>query len=210
MKGFVAVLWGMLLLLMPFAACHAQDSELFALKNRWEYITTQTPENKRADALGELAEDAKALAKTYPNNARVLVWQGIVLASQARAKGGVGALGLAKEARASLEQAIRLDPQGNVGSAYVTLGALYDRVPGWPLGFGDDDQAERMFEKALRIRPAGIDVNYYYAVFLQDEGRLAEARQHARRAVEGEARAGRETSDEALRQEARRLLREFE
>ncbi|SHE34659.1 hypothetical protein SAMN02745148_00198 [Modicisalibacter ilicicola DSM 19980] len=184
----------------------AQDSELFALKNRWEHVTTQTPEGARAKALEALAEEANALVRQYPDHPRVLIWQGIVLASQARAAGGLGALGLAKEARSILERALELDPEGNGGSAYVTLGALYDRVPGWPVGFGNSETAETMFQKALAIRPEGIDVNYYYAAFLEEEGRTREALEHARRAVEGEAREERQVSDEALRAQARELV----
>nr|WP_298415345.1 TRAP transporter TatT component family protein [uncultured Halomonas sp.] len=184
----------------------AQESELFSLKNRWENITTQMPEDSRAKALEELADEASTLVRQYPDNARVLIWQGIVVASQARVSGGLTALGLAKEARSILERGIKLDPQGNNGSAYVTLGALYDRVPGWPVGFGDSETAEAMFQKALAIRPKGIDVNYYYAAFLEDQGRKDKALEHARRAVNGEARSERQISDEALRGQARRLL----
>ncbi|MFC3282624.1 tetratricopeptide repeat protein [Litchfieldella rifensis] len=198
------------LLLTPWGTVQAYENEVFALKNRWEHITTQVPERERADDFSALAEDAKALAEEHPQAAQVLVWKGIILASEARAKGGIGALGLAKEARAALERAIDIDPQGNNGSAYVTLGALYDRAPGWPLGFGDSETAEKMFARALEIRPEGIDVNYYYATFLEDEGRLDEAREHARRAVEGQVREDRQASDEALREQARSLLAELE
>lgn len=183
----------------------AQDSELFALKNRWEHIATQTPPDVRAQAFESLAEETNALAGRYPDNAEVLVWQGIMLASEARAKGGLGALALAKDARAVLERAIEIDPRGNDGLAYVALGALYDRVPGWPVGFGDSDTAETMFQRALEIRPDGIGVNYYYAAFLEAEGRESEALAYARRAVNGEARVGREAFDEALREEAKAL-----
>ncbi|MGC3873235.1 hypothetical protein ACPF7Z_08185 [Halomonas sp. GXIMD04776] len=199
-----------LCLLLSAPSVLAQDSELFALKNRWEHITTQTPENDRAEALDGLAQDANALVSQYPDNARVLIWKGIVLASQARVSGGLTALGLAKDARVVLERAVKLDPDGNNGSAYVTLGALYDRVPGWPVGFGDGDTAEAMFQKALAIRPDGIDVNYYYAAFLEDEGHKDQALEHARRAVKGEARKEREVSDEALREQARELLASLE
>nr|WP_299242595.1 hypothetical protein [uncultured Halomonas sp.] len=184
----------------------AQDSELFSLKNRWENITSQMPEDARAKALAGLADEAGTLARQYFDDSRVLIWQGIVLASQARESGGLAALGLAKDARAALERGIELDPKGNDGSAYVTLGALYDRVPGWPVGFGDDDTARAMFQKALTLRPQGIDVNYYYAAFLKEEGQEKLALEHARRAVNGEARRERELSDEALRDQARRLV----
>lgn len=192
------------LLVVPGAL--AQDSELYSLKNRWEHITTQTAEEDRAKAFESLAGEAASLAEQYPDNAKVLIWQGIVLASQARAEGGLAALGLAKEARVILEKAIELDPHGNNGSAFVTLGALYDRAPGWPIAFGDSDTAEQMFQRALEIRPDGIDVNYYYASFLEDEGHETQALEHARRAVKGEARDGRKASDEALREDAEALV----
>ncbi len=63
-----------------------------------------------------------------------------------------------------------------------------------------------MFRRALSIRPQGIDVNYYYADFLDDEDRHDEAREHARRALVGQAREARRASDETLREEARALL----
>ena len=41
-------------------------------------------------------------------------WKGIILASWAKARGGLGALDLAKEAKATLEQAIKLDPRATM------------------------------------------------------------------------------------------------
>lgn len=199
-----------LALLLAVPNVLAQQSELFSLKNRWEHVTTQTPPDDQVDALAALASEAEALAQQYPNDAEVLTWQGIVLASQASAEGGLGALGLAKDARAALERAIEIDPRGSNASAYVTLGALYARAPGWPIAFGDSETAEAMFQKALEIRPQGIDVNYYYASFLAEEGRTAQAIEHARRAVEGQVREGREASDEARRDDARALLESLE
>ncbi|PAU76618.1 TRAP transporter TatT component family protein [Halomonas salipaludis] len=184
----------------------AYQSEVESLKSEWESATTELRGSERRDALSRLADQAEALAGRHANQAEVLVWQGIILASYARERSGLGALGSARSARDALERAVELDPQGGNGSAYVTLGALYDRAPGRPLGFGNSNTAEQMFQRALEIRPDGIDVNFYYAAFLHEEGRLDEAREHAQRAVEGEARADREASDEALRVEARTLL----
>nr|WP_163503875.1 TRAP transporter TatT component family protein [Halomonas socia] len=184
----------------------AYQSEVDSLKTEWESATTELRGGERRDALSRLADEAEALAERHADQAEVLVWQGIILASYARERSGLGALGSARGARDALERAVELDPQGGNGSAYVTLGALYDRAPGRPLGFGNSNTAEQMFQRALEIRPDGIDVNFYYAAFLHEEGRSEEAREHAQRAVEGEARADREASDEALRLEARTLL----
>lgn len=183
-----------------------ETSDLFALQNRVEYVLAEAPEDEREAALSELADDARALAEKQPDNAELLVWKGLVLASYAGERGGLGALGDAKAARKSLERAIKIDPEGNNGSAYVTLGVLYHRVPGGLIAFGDSDKADRMFQRALEIRPDGIDVNYYYASFLDEEGRREEAREHARKAVNGTARDAREASDESLREDARELL----
>ncbi|MCL7940101.1 TRAP transporter TatT component family protein [Halomonas sp. ATCH28] len=182
------------------------EDELFSLRHRWERVTTEMAPERREAALESLAKEGANLAESHPRQSRVLVWRGIILASHAREAGGLAALGSAKEARRLLKRAVELDPEGHNGSAWVTLGALYDRAPGWPVAFGDAETAEEMFRRALAIRPQGIDVNYYYAAFLEDEGRSDEAREHARRAMDGQAREARRASDEALRGEARALL----
>ncbi|MEA2118247.1 TRAP transporter TatT component family protein [Halovibrio sp. HP20-50] len=201
----VATAIGSTLALLPLTAS-AFEGELFSLKNRWEYTVTEMPVNERESTLKSLVGEVEQLAEQHSDEADVLVWQGIILASYARERGGLGALGTAGDARDVLEKAIELDPRGLNGSAYVTLGALYDRAPGRPLGFGNSDTAERMFQRALEIRPDGIDVNYYYAAFLAEEGNEQAAREHAKRAVQGTARDSRQASDEALRGDAQALL----
>ncbi|WP_447926297.1 tetratricopeptide repeat protein [Vreelandella sp. EE27] len=204
-RWLLALTLGGALALSPLAVSAYQD-ELFSLTNRWEHTVTELPANQRQSTLQALSGEAEALAEQNPNEADVLIWEGIILASYARERSGLGALGTAKDARSVLERAIELDPRGGNGSAYVTLGALYDRAPGRPLGFGNSDTAERMFQRALEIRPDGIDVNYYYATFLSEEGNTQAAREHAQRAVDGTPRENRQLSDEALRREAQTFL----
>ncbi len=109
------------------------EDELFSLRHRWERVTTELAPERREAALASLAEESAGLAESHPQQSRVLVWRGIILASHAREAGGLAALGSAKEARRLLERAVELDPEGHNGSAWVTLGALYHRAPGWPL-----------------------------------------------------------------------------
>lgn len=204
-RSFIAAAIASTLALSPLTAT-AFEGELFSLKNRWEHTVTDMPANERESTLKALAGEVEQLADQHSDEADVLVWQGVILASYARERGGLGALGTAGDARDALEKAIEIDPQGLNGSAYVTLGALYDRAPGRPLGFGNSDTAERMFQRALEIRPDGIDVNYYYAAFLKEEGNEQAAREHAQRAVNGTARDNRQVSDEALRRDAQAML----
>lgn len=202
----LATVLGLGLTLAPLSNALAWEAEVGTLTERWEAITTGAAGGDARRALDALADEAEALAAAHPDEAMPLIWHGIIEASHARERSGLGAMSSARSARDSLERAIELDPEGGNGSAYVTLGALYDRVPGGLVGFGSSDTAEQMFQRALEIRPDGIDVNFYYAAFLEEEGRLDEAREHARRAVEGEARASRPASDEALRDQASALL----
>lgn len=194
----------------PLAFAQSWDGMAFELLSRWEHITTTMDKDRRKQALELLAEEATAAANTNAGNSDLLIVEGIVQASLAREIGGLSALGAAKQARRVLERAIEIDSDGHEGSAYVTLGALYDRAPGWPVAFGDSETAEQMFKRALEIRPDGMDVNFYYAAFLADEGREAEALEHARRVEQGTPRVDRQASDEALRAEARALRRQLE
>lgn len=205
-RQLLAAALGTALLIAPFTVAQAWENEVEALKQRWEQITTLRAEGQRRHSLKSLSDEAERLVQANPGEAQPLIWYGIIEASHARERSGLGALGSARSARDALERAIEIDPQGGNGSAYVTLGALYDRAPGRPVGFGNSATAERMFQRALQIRPDGIDVNYYYATFLEDEGRRDEAREHAQRAVDGTAREDRQASDEALREQARALL----
>ncbi|MCK0746573.1 TRAP transporter TatT component family protein [Chromohalobacter nigrandesensis] len=186
----------------------ASPDGVYPLMSRWGNVEYGMQGAAQEKALASLAQEAETLAEAHPDNAHVLTAEGVILASYAQAKGGLGALDLAKRARQALERAIELDPRGDDGAAYVTLGALYDRAPGWPVSFGDDDKAGELLQRALEIRGDGIDTHYFYATYLRDEGRHAEARRHAQQAVDGQAREGR-ASDEALREKARRLVHEL-
>ncbi len=116
------------------------------------------------------------------------------------------ALGLAKDARDSLELAIGRDPAALQGSAYTSLGTLYYKVPGWPIGFGSDKKARENLEKALLINPTGIDPNFFMGEFLFEQGEYAQSKAYLTTALAASDRPGRSVGDEGRRVEARTLL----
>ena len=182
------------------------ENELSGIQQRWAEIQYQLPENERADAFAELSETAADFVTRFPQQAEPLIWQGIILSTYAGAKGGLGALKLVKQARDALEQALAIAPEALDGSAYTSLGSLYYQVPGWPLGFGDDDQAEAYLRKALALNPNGIDANYFYGDFLLRQGNPEEARQYLNLALTAPARPGRALADQGRRQEIQEKL----
>ena len=182
------------------------SDELAPLQQRWAEVQYQTPEKARADAFEQLAGEAEQLVQRHADAAEPLIWQGIILSTWAGAKGGLGALALCKQARQSLEAAIKINPAALDGSAYTSLGSLYYQVPGWPVGFGDDDKAEELLKKALALAPDGIDANFLYGDYLMDQGRYGEAVTVLEHAAAAAPRPGRELADQGRQAEIQAKL----
>lgn len=192
------------------SACHAAPLPLgdavADIGHRWAHVSYQTPEAGREAAFAPLIAYTKQVAQAYPDRAEPMIWEAIVLSSAAKAEGGLGALGKAKAARDLLLAAEKISPTALNGSIYNSLGSLYAKVPGWPIGFGDRKKARTYFEKALAINPDGIDPNYFYADLLADEGEYAAAAAHLKRALAAPPRPGREDADAGRRQDVQNLL----
>lgn len=181
-------------------------SEVRHLQERWAEINYQLQGKARLTAFEQLAAEAEILTTAQPEAAEAWIWSGIIKSTFAGAKGGLGALSLAKASKADLERALQLDAQALQGSAYTSLGALYYSVPGWPVGFGDDAQAEQLLQQALALNPDGIDSNYFYGSFLISEKRYAEARQYLQQAQQAVPRPGRALADAGRQEEIRQAL----
>jgi tetratricopeptide (TPR) repeat protein len=182
------------------------DTELLAIQTHWADANYSRDGEAKETAFDNLEAQAAAFSARYPDRAEPLIWEGIVLSTAAGVKGGLGALGLAKQSRAKLESALKIDPDALQGSAYTSLGTLYHKAPGFPIAFGSDKKAREFLEKALTINPTGIDPNYFYGEFLYDEGEYPAARQHLETALEASPRPNRLTADEGRRREIRALL----
>lgn len=192
--------------LAPLATAANGDDLVRPIQDQWAEIKYRLPEKQQAGAYHELAQKARKLSEANPNLAEALVWEGIVVSSEAGAKGGLGALSLAKEARRLLEESLKLDEKALAGSAYTSLGTLYAKVPGWPIGFGNKKRAEELFLKALALNPNGIDPNFFYGEYLVDQDRIAEGRAYLETALKAPGRPGRELADQGRRQEIQALL----
>lgn len=176
------------------------------LQQDWERVKYQTPPAEQEREFARLAQEADKVVAQYPQRAEALIWHGIVVASYAGAKGGLGALSLVKAARQDFETALDINPDALAGSAYTSLGSLYYQVPGWPLGFGDDKKAADFLKKGLATNPDGIDPNYFYGDFLFRKGDLDGAERALKKALAAPARPGRKLADEGRRREATELL----
>jgi tetratricopeptide (TPR) repeat protein len=182
------------------------DEEVRALQREWETIKYRKAEAEQEKAYQALVQTAAGVREKYADRAEPAIWYGIIVASYAGAKGGFGALSLAKDARAALEHALQLDPKALSGSAYTSLGSLYYQVPGWPIGFGDDAKARALLDQALALNPDGIDPNYFLGDYLYRQRDFDGARAALERAQKAPPRPDRPLADEGRRKEIRELL----
>jgi tetratricopeptide (TPR) repeat protein len=185
-----------------------EAGDIARLQARWAEVNYQLPQAQREKAFAELADEAEVLRKAHADSAPYLVWEGIIRSTYAGAKGGLGALGECKKARALFEESIKLDPTALAGSAYTSLGSLYYQVPGWPVGFGDDDEALAMLSKGLELNPDGIDSNYFHGDYLLEQGEYAEALAAFEKAMNAPPRPGRESADAGRRAEIEQKIAE--
>ncbi|HEU4442859.1 MAG TPA: tetratricopeptide repeat protein [Burkholderiales bacterium] len=182
------------------------DEDVRALQSEWAQIKYRRPAPEQEKAFAALTRTADAVRGKYAGRAEPQIWYGIIAASYAGARGGLGALSLAKDAKKALEQALELDAKALEGSAYTSLGSLYYQVPGWPIGFGNDDKARELLDKAIALNPDGIDSNYFLGDFLYRKGDTEGARRALQKALRAPARPERALADEGRRQEIESLL----
>jgi hypothetical protein len=182
-------------------------AELSALEHEFDAANCEIAgKDERTAAFEALLEHAGEFSRHYSDRAEGLAWEGIVLSTYAGEVGAMSAMKYAKAARAALLAAERIDPESLDGGLYASLGALYSKVPGGFIGFGDDELADENFPKARAVDTGNLDTNYFYGEYLLDQGRKAEAAAALRHALMAPAVASRPLLDAGRRAEVAKLL----
>lgn len=207
-KLFIPLILLSLITLSNFVMADEQlDAGIANIQHEWAKANYSTPKAGQEEAFKKLTEQGHQLSEKNGNAPEALIWEAIANAGYAKAKGGLGALKYAEKARDLLLSAEKTDPNALQGSIYTSLGSLYYKVPGWPIGFGDKKKAKAYLEKALQINPDGIDPNYFYADFLSDRGEYEKAIRYYEKALAAPARPGREDADAGRKAEAEEGLK---
>lgn len=207
--GLLTLLLGAVLSIAP-AQAQELDADIVALQHDWAKANYNTPKDAQEATLKALTERAHEVTEKLNNAPEALIWEGIINATYARAKGGIGALKYAEKARDLLLASEKADPNALQGAAYTSLGSLYYKVPGWPIGFGDKKKAKAYLDKALKANPNGIDSNYFYADYLNEQGQYAKAIEYYKKALAAAPRPGREDADAGRRGEIEEGLKKAE
>jgi len=186
MIGIVVAISALVSLGNPANTWAAENSSLNAdilrLALDWEHIKFQeTDKDIQIKQMAALAERAKTIAQQYQNRPEAAIWLGIIVSEQASMASENGspfkALSFAKSAREILEPIVKANPGVLDAGAPASLGVLYYRVPGFPIGFGDKTKARQLLQEAIKYAPDGLDANYFYGDFLYEQHEYPEAEQ---------------------------------
>lgn len=202
-KLFIPAILASLIIFSNFLLADEQlDAGIANIQHEWAKANYSVPKADQEEAFKKLTEQTHQFSEKQANAPQALIWEAIANAGYAKAKGGIGALKYAEKARDLLLAAEKVDPNALQGSIYTSLGSLYYKVPGWPIGFGDKKKAKAYLEKALQINPDGVDPNFFYADFLSERGEYKKAVPYYEKALTAPPRAGREDADAGRKAEA--------
>lgn len=191
----------------PALAADSMTQEVKAINDGWAHIAYEVKgSSTQTKSLDKLAQQAAALVQRYPGKAEPLVWQGIVTSEQANRANIFHKLSLATQARDILAKAYAINPRAEDGGAAMSLGVLYYKVPGSPIGFGDKTRAKRLLKEALAVDPDGLDANYFYGDFLHEQGDDAAAKSFLHKALRAPHDPSRPAWDAGRRREVQALL----
>lgn len=190
------------------ASAASMQSELHGIAQQWAHITYQLKDDDaKEEQMRSLADVTDKVVAEFPDRAEPLIWAGIVASSEARYAGAFSALHFAKQSRDLLEKAGRIDFRALDGGVPTSLGALYYMVPGFPIGFGDNDKARRYLEQAVEMSPNGLDSNMLYGDFLYHEGEYNKAAEALKRGLTAPVNPDRPVWDAGRRAEIQALLK---
>lgn len=203
MIKYLALMMAALMFAAPAMAADTAQS----LQEEWARIKYEVQgKDAKLAAIAKLEQRATAYTKANPGKADALIWEAIILATDANITKSLSGLPKVEKAKSLLEQSLKIDPKALDGAAHMTLGSLYYQVPGWPVGFGDDKLAAQHLKAALAINPDGMDSNYWYGAFLLDDGQYGAAVPYLEKALAAPNRKERPVADAGRKVEIKDAL----
>ncbi len=182
MKKLIFVVF--LLLSAQGAVARSMDDRVSKIEETWAETSASQLTSERKNVFLQLVNDITDVVTEFPSKAEPLILKSAILLTMAEDASSFVALSLVKQAKSLLAKAIDINPKAREGSALVTMGVLYYKVPSWPIAFGDDKEAENYLLKALEVNPNGVASNYFYAEFLLEQGNNEQAISYLNKAID--------------------------
>lgn len=204
-KALLPALCGLFLATAAWAEPSVEEKAQ-SLSNEWSGIFYRLPGDQQAEKYKALLSRIQTLKAQYPQSAEPLILEAITLCTLAAADWGFDSLSRIREAKELLEKSIDLNPKAMEATAFITLGNLYYRLPGWPISFGDDEQALQYLETAIKLDPDGLDANYFLGDYWLSEEEFDKAMPYLEKANQAPIRPYHRLSDMRVKAEAKKAL----
>ena len=176
------------------------------LEDEWGEVFYKLPSDQQAPRFKALLPRVQALQDKYPKRAEPLILEAIVLCTLASTEWGFSSLTRLRKARELLIRSIDFDPKAMGASAFITLGNLYYRLPGWPISYGNNDLARQYLESAVKLFPNALDANYFLGDFWLHEEDHAKALPYLEKAEKAPVRPNHLLSDNRIKEELQPAL----
>lgn len=180
-----------------FATVMAWSADLQQVIADWEVANFTLEGDAQKEAFDTLLKEAEALRKNPNASASDLLWAGIIESSYAGEIGGLSALGHAKQAKKDFESALDGGDPEVTPAALASLGTLHSKVPGWPIGFGNDKKAKKFFEEAEQAGASSLDFYMMYTEYALSKGMKDKALSLLQASEKVEPRSNRQVTDAA-------------
>lgn len=184
-------------IIFSFSSVLAWSDGLKQVITNWEVANFTLDGDAQKVAFDTLLERADALRSNPSATAEDFLWAGIIESSYAGEIGGMSALSHAKQAKNDFESALSGSDPNVTPAALASLGTLHSKVPGWPIGFGNDKKAKKFFEDAEQAGADTLDFYMMYAEYALNKGMKDKALALLQASEEVEPRAERNISDAA-------------
>jgi len=176
------------------------------LNDEWGVIFYTLPSEQQAERFKELLLRIREFKAKYPYRAEPLIIEAVTQCTLVAAEWSFSALSDIENAKDLLLKAIDIDPKAMEAAAYIALGNLYYRLPGWPISFGDEDLARQYLETAVKLYPHEVDTNYFLGDYWLGEGEYDKALLYLEKAEKAKVRPEHELSDRHTKAETLKAL----
>jgi tetratricopeptide (TPR) repeat protein len=185
--------------------CRANDVSLELkaqeLQDEWAETFYRLPEEEQSRRYKNLLPRIHELQAKFPKRAEPLIIEAVVLCTYAASDWGFSSLSRIGKARELLIRSIDFDPKALEATAFITLGNLYFRLPGWPISFGNNLQARTYLEAAVKLYPNALDANYFLGEFWLDQGKPELALTYLEKAEAASVRPHQKLSDAKIKEQ---------
>lgn len=148
--------------------------------------------------------EGERAVKRFPGRPGPHYWLGVAYGLRANCSGPVTGLSLVDPIKDQMQRLMEIDPNYEYGGPYRVLGRLYTKLPGL-LG-GDNQKAEKLLRRAVKIGPGYWLNHLYLAEVLKEQGKLEEARVLVAMVKDGETLNGLEAESNLWKEVAADLL----